>query len=522
MKKKTSKERFYIWLTAASFSAILLIVFGLIFVIVANSISHFWIPKLQLLQLKNNKQILGSIQKNEVSSAGEKRLQVKVANRDFYGIDFIWVNESDIVRTSFPKSVFLIERAEYGEFYGNIVNVSNKNSNLLESLELEISQVAELLKSKKSIDSQINRINYALQNNKIEKLKTEQKNDSNQLKIIEEERQNLQIEFQSWLAKQDKLNQMLSKFSIEIQEIEGQSKKLLISNIVHYYQPNDLDFVTKLLFYFQKTWEFITTGPREANTEGGIFPIIFGTVILVFLMSIFCYPLGIAAALYLSEFAKDGWLIRLVRISVSNLAGVPSIVYGIFGLSFFVYGVGGSLDKLFFSFNLPNPTFGTGGVLWASLTLSILTLPVVIVATEEALNAVPKGMKESSLALGATQTQTILKITIPMALPGIITGFVLAIARAAGEVAPLLITGVVKLAPALPIDGNFPFLHLDRKFMHLGFHIFDLAFQSPNVEAVRPIVFVTTLLLLFLVLFLCSFAIILRERLRKKYKMQQI
>ena len=239
-------------------------------------------------------------------------------------------------------------------------------------------------------------------------------------------------------------------------------------------------------------------------------------------MSIFCYPLGIAAALYLSEFAKDGWLIRLVRISVSNLAGVPSIVYGIFGLSFFVYGVGGSLDKLFFSFNLPNPTFGTGGVLWASLTLSILTLPVVIVATEEALNAVPKGMKESSLALGATQTQTILKITIPMALPGIITGFVLAIARAAGEVAPLLITGVVKLAPALPIDGNFPFLHLDRKFMHLGFHIFDLAFQSPNVEAVRPIVFVTTLLLLFLVLFLCSFAIILRERLRKKYKMQQI
>ena len=272
MKKKTSKERFYIWLTAASFSAILLIVFGLIFVIVANSISHFWIPKLQLLQLKNNKQILGSIQKNEVSSAGEKRLQVKVANRDFYGIDFIWVNESDIVRTSFPKSVFLIERAEYGEFYGNVVNVSNKNSNLLESLELEISQVAELLKSKKSIDSQINRINYALQNNKIEKLKTEQKNDSNQLKIIEEEGQNLQIEFQSWLAKQDKLNQMLSKFSIEIQEIGGQSKKLLISNIVHYYQPNDISFVTKLLFYFQKTWEFITTGAKRSKYRRWYFP----------------------------------------------------------------------------------------------------------------------------------------------------------------------------------------------------------------------------------------------------------
>ena len=204
------------------------------------------------------------------------------------------------------------------------------------------------------------------------------------------------------------------------------------------------------------------------------------------------------------------------------MAGVPSIVYGIFGLSFFVYGIGGSIDQLFFSTKLPNPTFGTGGILWASLTLSILTLPVVIVATEEALNAVPKGMKEGSLALGSTRSQTLLRVSIPIALPGIITGFILAIARAAGEVAPLLITGVVKLAPALPIDANFPFVHLDRKFMHLGFHIFDIAFQSPNVEASRPIVFVTTLLLLIIVLVMCSGAIVLRERLRKKYKVQQI
>ena len=191
-------------------------------------------------------------------------------------------------------------------------------------------------------------------------------------------------------------------------------------------------------------------------------------------------------------------------------------------MSFFVYGIGGSIDQLFFSTKLPNPTFGTGGILWASLTLSILTLPVVIVATEEALNAVPKGMKEGSLALGSTRSQTLLRVSIPIALPGIITGFILAIARAAGEVAPLLITGVVKLAPALPIDANFPFVHLDRKFMHLGFHIFDIAFQSPNVEASRPIVFVTTLLLLIIVLVMCSGAIVLRERLRKKYKVQQI
>ena len=310
--------------------------------------------------------------------------------------------------------------------------------------------------------------------------------------------------------------------TVQLQEIGGAEKEILLSNIVRFYQPNQMGVVTKIKFYFEKAIEFIISEPREANTEGGIFPIIFGTVMLVFIMSIFCYPFGLAAAIYLNEYAKEGWFVRLVRIAVNNLAGVPSIVYGIFGLSFFVYGIGGSIDQLFFSTKLPNPTFGTGGILWASLTLSILTLPVVIVATEEALNAVPKGMKEGSLALGSTRSQTLLRVSIPIALPGIITGFILAIARAAGEVAPLLITGVVKLAPALPIDANFPFVHLDRKFMHLGFHIFDIAFQSPNVEASRPIVFVTTLLLLIIVLVMCSGAIVLRERLRKKYKVQQI
>jgi phosphate transport system permease protein len=274
---------------------------------------------------------------------------------------------------------------------------------------------------------------------------------------------------------------------------------------------------SKILFYLAKIKELLVEEPRESNTEGGLFPAIFGTVMLVFVMSLFSFPLGVIAAIYLREYAKDGVVVRVVRIAVNNLAGIPSIVYGIFGLGFFVYGIGGAIDQLFFPERLPTPTFGTGGILWASLTLALLTVPVVIVATDEALGAIPAGVRDGSLALGATKFQTLVRILIPMASPGIMTGLILAMARAAGEVAPLMITGVVKLAPSLPLDGEFPFLHLDRKFMHLGFHIYDIGFQSPNVEAAKPMVFVTTLLLVLIVLVMSSFAIYLRNKMKKRY-----
>jgi phosphate transport system permease protein len=267
--------------------------------------------------------------------------------------------------------------------------------------------------------------------------------------------------------------------------------------------------------YAAKLWEFVSTDPRESNTEGGVFPAIFGTVLMVILMSIAVVPFGVLAALYLREYARDGVLVRIVRIAVNNLAGVPSIVFGVFGLGFFVYFVGGNLDALFFPERLPTPTFGTGGILWASLTLALLTVPVVVVATEEALAAVPKEHREGSLALGATKFETIWRVVLPSALPGILTGLILAMARGAGEVAPLMITGVVKLAPSLPFDGNWPFLHLDRKFMHLGFHIYDVGFQSPNVEAAKPMVYATTLLLVLIIVSLNLTAILLRNRLRR-------
>jgi phosphate transport system permease protein len=274
----------------------------------------------------------------------------------------------------------------------------------------------------------------------------------------------------------------------------------------------------KVLFYLEKIWEFVSDEPREANTEGGVFPAIFGTVMMVLIMSVMVTPFGVVAAVYLREYAKQGILTRTIRIAVNNLAGVPSIVYGVFGLGFFVYFFGGNIDQLFFPESAPSPVFGTPGILWSSLTLAILTVPVVIVATEEGLSRIPKAIREGSLALGATKAETLWRTVLPMASPAVMTGLILAVARAAGEVAPLMLVGVVKLAPSLPMDGNIPFLHLDRKFMHLGFHIYDVGFQSPNVEAARPLVYATALLLVMVIVVLNLTAIAIRNHLREKYR----
>ena len=239
---------------------------------------------------------------------------------------------------------------------------------------------------------------------------------------------------------------------------------------------------------------------------------------MTLLMSAAVTPFGVLVAIYLREYAKQGLLVRSVRIAVNNLAGVPSIVFGVFGLGFFVYFLGGSLDALFYPEASPAPVFGTPGLLWASMTLAILTLPVVIVSTEEGLARIPTSIREGSLALGATKAETLWRTILPMASPAMMTGLILAVARAAGEVAPLMLVGVVKLAPSLGLDGNYPFLHLDRKFMHLGFHIYDVGFQSPNVEAARPLVYATALLLVVVIILLNLAAIAIRNHLREKYR----
>ncbi|HEX9652634.1 MAG TPA: phosphate ABC transporter permease PstA, partial [bacterium] len=353
---------------------------------------------------------------------------------------------------------------------------------------------------------------------KIRKIELESTSVESQVQIAELQSrvQKLEDEYELKEQQLESLYEKSRQYFLTMATADGREKDIKLFDIVRIYQPNTMSFLRKSGFYASKVWEFVSGEPRESNTEGGIFPAIFGTVMMVMIMSVAVVPFGVVAAVYLREYAKQGFLVRLVRIAVNNLAGVPSIVYGVFGLGFFIYVIGGTIDQLFYPEALPTPTFGTGGIMWASLTLALLTVPVVIVATEEGLAAVPREIREGSLALAATKFETLWRIVLPSAMPGILTGLILAVARAAGEVAPLMITGVVKLAPTLPLDGNFPFLHLERKFMHLGFHIYDVGFQSPNVEAAIPMVYSTTLLLLVIVIMLNIVAIFIRNRLRKK------
>jgi len=301
---------------------------------------------------------------------------------------------------------------------------------------------------------------------------------------------------------------------------QGVPVLLQIGEIVRAFPANQLGFFDKVGVYLSRWFEFLTADPREANSEGGVFPVIFGTVFMVLIMTILVVPFGVLAALYIREYAKAGPVISVIRIAINNLAGVPSIVYGVFGLGFFCYIVGAGIDDVFFPVAASdgNPVFGKTALIWASFTLALLTLPVVIVATEEALSAVPNSMREGSYACGASKWQTIKRIVLPRALPGIMTGMILAMARGAGEVAPLMVVGAVKLAPELPFS-IYPSeqFGINRSFMHLGFHIYDLGFQSQNSEAAKPMVYTTTLLLITIVIVMNITAIYLRNRLRKKF-----
>ena len=289
-----------------------------------------------------------------------------------------------------------------------------------------------------------------------------------------------------------------------------------VQGLSHFWPPADTS--QPWLTFINNLWLFLSEAPRQNNLEGGIFPALFGTITLVFLMTLFVTPIGVLAAVYLSEYARQNRLTRILRIAIYNLAGVPSIVFGVFGLVFFVYILGGSIDRLFYAEHLPTPTYGTPGLIWVSLTLALLTLPVVIVATEEGLSRIPEAYRSGCLALGATQTEMLWRVGLPMTTPAILTGIILAIARAAGEVAPLMLVGVVRAAPHLPIDSTFPYLHLDRNVMHLGYHIFDIGMQSPAGSDMMSQVFAAALILVALVITLNLTAIIIRQRLRRRFR----
>ncbi len=549
----------WIWLNAGAIAIALVAVFGLLLLILFRGMSHFWPANVDAFYYENNQNavtIIAEIIESEtvpvealhnVEGAQNKgvadaqgnvaRYLVKTGNRDILGSDFRWLYDIDLKKREQPKNLMVLERIEWGNFYGYLNAVYEKKESGEEWLVINNNETDEenvwlefnkRLHRSNDIRKQIlhleqveiGAINYQLERLRLKErgLQLDDELTSEAINALAEQRKRLNVEYSVLLKQTKKLYQQINRDSIRAIIMDGSEVTIPLEKIVKAWQPNQMSVFNKLSFYMQRLWSFIVEDPREANTEGGIFPAIFGTVMMVILMAILVTPFGVIAAVYLREYAKQGVLIRIIRIAVNNLAGVPSIVYGVFGLGFFVYFLGGNIDALFFPEALPSPTFGTPGLLWSSLTLALLTLPVVIVATEEGLSRIPRSLREGSLALGATKIETLWRVVLPMASPAIMTGLILAVARAAGEVAPLMLVGVVKLAPSLPLDGNFPFLHLDRKFMHLGFHIYDVGFQSPNVEAARPLVYATSFLLVVVIVALNLTAINLRNRLREKYR----
>lgn len=515
----------------------------IVIVILVKGLGFFWPGDLLMVSLQDGKSYLGEVWEEKSHYQTEqgsdevkvKEIQLKIGNRDLYGLDFVWVDEDNIVKRKYPERATTFERWEYGNFYGIIQSLQLSEDNIITDKDVLFQKAKsahdvamENREKLNGLEENINELTAPLtelqRQISLLEISPEANTPEGKQKLVgmKKQAENMQAdisdEYQDLSSQMEKIYRENANMFLTVETADGRSKQIQLSDIVRFYQPNRMNVISKSALYASKLWEFVSADPRESNTEGGVFPAIFGTVMMVLIMSIAVVPFGVFAAIYLNEYAKQGTIIRLIRLSVNNLAGVPSIVFGVFGLGFFIYTVGGTIDQIFFSNKLPEPTLGTGGILWASLTLALLTLPVVVVATEEGILAVPRSNKEGALALGSTRWQMVRKIVIPNAMPGILTGVILAISRGAGEVAPLMITGVVKLAPSLPLDTTFPFLHLDRKFMHLGFHIYDVGFQSPNVEAAKPMVYTTALLLILIVVLLNLLAIYFRNRLRKKYK----
>ncbi len=532
------REFFGVSMTALCGGALalnLVLILGLLTVIGYQGGRFFWQKDLPELTLSDGGKLIGEIHAQQTipaatAGAGGERFQVRLGNRDLTGGDFRWVDASAIAKRELPADAVVLERLEWGNFYGRMVELRRGTEILAQGSDavwkafpaLHEAKLAERRAIRELEKGAIGDVNVEIEKLRLASRRLELAAPAAEVRARRQAEIDLalaerQAEYEKLAATLFAKRELLTAETLVMAAADGTRKEIPVGNVVRAIRPNEMGVLGKLGLYALRVREFVADEPRESNTEGGIFPAIFGTVMMVFLMSFAVVPLGVLAALYLREYAKQGTLVRIVRIAVNNLAGVPSIVFGVFGLGFFVYTVGGNIDRLFFPEALPTPTFGTGGILWGALTLALLTVPVVIVATEEGLAAVPQIVRAGSLALGATKWETTWKVVLPAAAPGILTGVILAMARAAGEVAPLMIVGMVKLAPTLPIDGDFPFVHFERKFMHLGFHIYDVGFQSPNVDATKPLVFATALLLILVVTAMNLVAISIRNRLRRKY-----
>ena len=532
------------WLTGGGLVVSIAMIVGLLGLVLWQGARTFWPQPLLRFELRDGDTVMGEVTRREAyrpahledADADVRRLLVRTGNFDLTQEHFRWIDTPEVSpgNPTRPHWGLVVERLTWGRFYGEIIGfeldgelATSDPDEAWALLRKHHPEVRARWRERRRIERRdIGRVNHEMEQARLAARQAELDGlTSAELAEVDAERREAEAaadaEFDRLRQRIEELDRTSAGINLRLATAEGHTASLPLTEIVRAYPANQLGIGAKAGIYLSRWAEFLRDDPREANSEGGVFPAIFGTVVMTVIMSLLVVPFGVLAALYLREYAKSGPVVSLVRISVNNLAGVPSIVFGVFGLGFFCYIIGARVDELFFAAHLPSPTYGTGGLLWASLTLALLTLPVVIVATEEALAAVPNSMREGSYACGASKWQTIRRIVLPRALPGIMTGAILAMARGAGEVAPLMLVGAVKLAPELPVDGLWPFIHPERSFMHLGFHIYDLGFQSQNSEAAKPMVFTTTLLLITIITTLNILAVRLRTRLRRKFVASQ-
>lgn len=586
-----------VWLTAGGLAVGLMMITGLLALISWKGVSVFWPAEVRLVRLAagvngaGEESFAGVWVKEQMRRGleGEPVLerQYFTGNKQAGRLAFRHVDVKRILEETLPRDILLAERLQGGDaiFFPTALVLEDGTRVEAGAVDFDKHLMTQMAEARLRRERLRHLERQVLPKLSARMLALEGRGEAASAELAE-----ARFMYEKQVAEVRALRERAAEAVLECRLGSGEESRLMVAEILSIYAPNGLSWAEKVGIFTRAVWAFLSEEPREANTEGGIFPAVFGTFVMTLLMALLVTPLGIIAAVYLREYARQGGVVRVVRICVNNLAGVPSIVFGVFGLGFFVYGAGGFLDggpehplppvwwsvavlgglgavvgaawlgahhrtlvpgravydrawrrlegglwvagvlllvvalarcpyfEGFFAEKLPAPTFGTGGILWASLTLALMTLPVVIVATEEALAAVPRGVREAALACGASRWQMIQRVALPGALPGVMTGVILAMARGAGEVAPLMITGVVKLAPTLPVDLEWPFLHAERKFMHLGFHIYDLGFQSPDSEAAIPMVFATTLLLILLVVVLNLAAIHIRSRLRARFQ----
>lgn len=554
-----------VWLTGGALAVALAMIVALLFKVFLAGVSTFWPGPLVQVVLVDGSTYLGEVtaqdkyrptERLHESLTGEQqaivrarldegdgnsvRRSFRTGNYEVTGTHFTWIDDALVKEESQPEWAIVVERfadidrSGVGRFYGFPVAFLIDDEVVAEGRETVwerfLSHHDDVLKRRDQVVDlekhelgatrrSVKNARLALKDAELDEGVDSAEYVAAQEHLAETQREAAARDAET-IEEMQLLNQENLRYRIRFETADGDAREIALADIVRAYPANQLSFGDKAGIYFSRWREFLFDDPRQANSEGGVYPAIWGTVAMTLIMSILVVPFGVLAALYLREYAKGGPLVSAIRVAINNLAGVPSIVFGVFGLGFFCYVVGASIDQVFFRAQLAEynaPTFGTGGLMWASFTLALLTLPVVIVATEEALSAVPNSMREGSYACGASKWQTIRRIVLPRAMPGIMTGMILAMARGAGEVAPLMLVGVVKIAPDLPVDGVFPYIHPERSFMHLGFHIYDVGFQSQNSEAAKPMVYTTTLLLISLIAFLNIAAAFLRTRLRRKF-----